>query len=296
MRPIAFYNGQVHADVYAMTRREFLDMTNDHLRDAHKINTEFTSWSASLNFARNYAATKAHGDAYISIIDTERLCKQNKIWYIPKLYELTRLRPCPDVFNCEYLVHGIITGPAYRAAKFADFRSLGIKEYAPSYTEEYWSEAGILTSKVLPIDQPEVLALKKIARCYGKGLFSMAMFIALICLQRRSSDLWKDKEVPLEFVDLLLRNFSIDSKKAGWGSSNKIMSDIALVDSYQDVQQMVRLMRAIYSRQHPSQAKTQNRCSDTTTVAASGRQKHGHSESISAAVDDTEQHLTRLDI
>lgn len=277
-------------------------MTSDHLCDVHKIKTEFTSWSASLNFARNYAVSKQRGDVHISIVDTERLRKHNKIWYIPKLYELTGYGGfSSEGYTCEYLVHGIVKGPAYKAAKFADLLNLGIKKYALPCVEDFWSEAGILTAEVLPIDQQGVLAVKKIARYYRKGLLSMAVFIALICLQRRSSDLWKEKEVPLEFVDLLLRNFSIDSKKAGWGSSDKIMSDIALVDSYQDVQQMVRLMRAIYSRQHPSQDKNQNRCSDTTTVAASGREKHaaantGHSESISAAVEDTEQHLTRLDL
>lgn len=285
MIPIAFYKGQGHADVYAMTPREFLAMTEDHLCDAHEINTEFTSWSASLNFANNYADGKKRAVPYISVIDTEGLPNKNKIWYIPTLHKMTgQLQFGFEVYSCEYLVHGVVEGPAHQAVKFAALNCLGLKMYAPPMIENYWAKAGILTAEVLPINWLDVSRLERIASQFGTGPLGTAVLITLVCLPRRSSDLWKNSAVPNELVELLLQCSLFDFTCVRWGLSDKIMSDIAMVGDYEDVQQAIRLMRAIHLHQLPFLAKTKAK---QTLKKANATSAHSTSPKHAATQADT---------
>ncbi|KAI7240996.1 hypothetical protein KC330_g917 [Hortaea werneckii] len=108
--PLAYCRGQGSDSIYDLTREELTTMAEWHLRGGAML-TELSSWISSLAFCL-LLALHTGADAFISIIDT-KLLSVNTIEYVPSL-EFLNHRFCH--YNHEYLAHGVIRGPAHRAA------------------------------------------------------------------------------------------------------------------------------------------------------------------------------------
>ena len=103
--PIAFGNGKGHKSVYDMTREFFAEMVSRHLCVFH-IETEFSSWSASLNYILSKCpgissagirySERDEDHVYVSVIDTEMLWETNQVFYVPLLRKRAAHAPALD--------------------------------------------------------------------------------------------------------------------------------------------------------------------------------------------------------
>lgn len=102
-------------------------MVDDHVWTDPTYQTEFTSWSNSLGFALNFAATRDEG--YISFIDRELFDAKTKEVAFYNVRELKEAGFGSGTFGGEFLAHGTIEGPGLfciSLSVFADEARFGL--------------------------------------------------------------------------------------------------------------------------------------------------------------------------
>lgn len=232
-----------------MSIEEFVDNTTQYLHGGKGFVTEFSSWSASPRFAFHYA-TSSRESAYIAVIDTQGLQKDNgnAMFHVPALQSIfgrpaARRDSFYGMYNWEYLVHGVIEGRHYKAVSFRSLCDAGLTEHLPAlkgFVHAWGDDMFPLPPLIVSFSKGELQDLDNIARFFGSDMRA-AITIALFCCKKRTgfgTELREDElneivqylggpnNVPHDWYDSLLRNGIYDPR-------------------YEDNKQMVNVMRAL---------------------------------------------------
>ncbi|THZ50700.1 hypothetical protein D6C90_02353 [Aureobasidium pullulans] len=248
--PHAFLHGRNHNTVYDMTRSEFVDNTNGHVRGHKSIYSEFSSWSQSPYFPFNYAMNlrkqllQSKG-IHIAIMDTERLVTTNPAFHVGALGKIFEEFE-PDYAE-EYLVHGVVQGEFYKAVPLDSLLERGLLKHLPNLITSEHPLANPGSTQRLPSGTPfeigELHDLKQIGLLYGKT-FSIPFAITLFCC-RKHPDLWSTMSTNdlKKIVRILGGNEEIPLE---WAASRTIFCDGVYPEGYEANQQMVNVMRALH--------------------------------------------------
>ncbi|CAD0099740.1 unnamed protein product, partial [Aureobasidium mustum] len=247
--PHAFFQKKGHKSVYDMTYDQFLNNARAHVSGHRAPLSEFSSWSQSPYFAFNYAmhVKRSHNtNIHVAIIDAEALISTNSAFNVAVLHKIFKGDFSAE-YHEEYLVHGIVQGPFYKAVPFDQLCSAGLLTYLPSITQSaYPLTKGGLT-RLLPRGQKpfkidDLIKLMKIARLYGAS-FTVPFAITLFCC-RKSPKLWSTLTINdlQRMVDILGgRNKVLEV----WGESQNVLFDGTYPKGYEANKQMIRVMRAL---------------------------------------------------
>lgn len=245
--PLAFLHKHCPTSqtIYDMPSRSLAAMCNAHLCTESDVYTEFSSWAASIQIAFRFARG-AHKYCYISVIDTKGLVGKNVIFHVPSLEFLVGhvAKSCDH----EYLAHGVISGPAVlKAIPLKAYLDAGVSIPPPN-------RLNLLNHAVAQITPAQVCAARRVAEAYG-GQFSAAVFVAILTLERRSRNFWRseselNKAVPL-FVGAM-KHCWIPGELCGDAT---ILTDIVYTKGYENVEQMIKMLRALVDWRHGKGAR-----------------------------------------
>ncbi|KAE9993767.1 hypothetical protein EG327_003529 [Venturia inaequalis] len=250
------------------------DRTIDHLTtEKVEDGTEWSSWTASLLLALRYAYykhVKKGGEAYIAIIKTKVLSSgQQRIYHVPALCSAFEGE---DVANYahEYLVLGVVVGAGFHAVgmqRLIDNRLLSIDALG-SFLLLYFEKNDAYAFKarermfarterrrachLLPGSQSKTLALACTREATGVDddnlLFMLT--VAFLGLRRRFWDNTESPEFEKDQIQILSdlqaapnSCFALDFLK----EDASVMSDIVWVDGYPEIEQTIRMLRALAS-------------------------------------------------
>ncbi|KAG9661880.1 hypothetical protein KCU64_g2294, partial [Aureobasidium melanogenum] len=173
--PLALLDGTGHKSVYDMSIQQFIDMTTSHLRGDH-VTTEFSSWSASPRFVLHYATNNG-----------------NSIFWVPDLAIFEK--PAPgrslgyDIYDWEYLVHGIVEGRHYKAVPFKSLCEAGLTNYLPTlrnHVDAWGSSRFSLPDSIVPFSREELEDLGRMASLNeSQSNLRAAVTVALFCCKKR---------------------------------------------------------------------------------------------------------------
>ena len=241
--PPAFFAGRGKPSVYDMTKETFAEVALAHLRGETSLKTEFSSWAASLAFVLNFCPgvlvgscsdqPKDLGDYYIGVIDTKQLWHSNQIYHVPKLDFLS---PGNMNFDHEYLAHGVIKGPAYRAVCVESLFSISFTYSQVLNFDQFWT-------KCIPVKPDIVQAARKAGELFG-STFAMPMTLAILCCVKRDYRLYQ-KSVMAKELDTVLNGIKDLKISQGWDDDEAILTDVVYTKNFSDVGQTIRLMRAL---------------------------------------------------
>jgi hypothetical protein len=237
--PHAFRDSRGHKSVYDMSRSEFVHNTSLHVNFGTG-SSEFSSWSHSPFFVFGYAQSrKPRQEAHIAIIDTEELAQSNPAFYVPVLGQIFH-RPEVYSYDEEYLVHGVITGPSYRAVPFKKLCELGLSNQISCFDDHLHSFSG----NAKAYSRQELCELKTIALPYGPK-FSIPFAIMLFCCKKRPEQ-WANLSAKdlNKIIDILGGREVVPME---WCSSPSVFCDGIYPRGYEANQQMANLMRALHT-------------------------------------------------
>ncbi|KXS95097.1 hypothetical protein AC578_9592 [Pseudocercospora eumusae] len=240
--PLAYFKDRRAgaASIYDLSRDQLRQMCFRHLKTdiADDFKTELSSWASSLRVAINFSGGSP--GSYISIIDTRALEQQNIIVHVPKLEFLQFWELRTGAYPHEYLAHGIIDGSAHKAVALEAFTKIGISRYPP------WTALGDITAR-------EIIAAKTVADQYGPS-FGTAVLIAILCTRHRSPDRWKSGIDPSIFtlVASAISEYKVPQRLC---ADDTILKDLVYTRGYGDVEQMIRLLRAVVDWRHGKGAR-----------------------------------------
>ena len=126
--PHGFMNGRRGHKFYEMLESEIKAMVYAHFGGKKDIPSEFSSWSASLLMVLFFAKleeNKGHEGMHIAVIDIHRL-DGALVWHVPHL-----INDEHEQGIHEYLAHGPIRGPGYKAVSLEALRSSGLEFLFP---------------------------------------------------------------------------------------------------------------------------------------------------------------------
>lgn len=252
IKPRAFASARAdpHKSIFDLTREELRDMCAIHLawEAPAGYQTEFSSWSPSIEFAARFCYTDP--SAYISIIDTKEL--SNVIVHVPQLHSVHKGKF--DRKTWEYLAHGVISGSALKAVPLQAFRDIGAAPFLRAemrpYTELEWRSYG------LPISAKEISDAESVGRQYGPK-FGAAVMLAILCAKQRDRNLWRDGTNGVDkTLEASMSAFDIPQDLCADAS---ILTDIVYTRGFGDVEQMIRMLRAIVNLRYGRGARLRNR-------------------------------------
>lgn len=229
-------------DIFHLTHQELHNMTCAHLQGTHHPKTEFSSWAASLQVAFRYA----RNTGFISIIDTKELEHQNVIIHVPSLRPIIGgMASFPE----EYLAHGVISGRAHKAIPVSAFLKAGC-------TIDHFQTLGGLgytSHRTFSISDQDLANAKQVATQYGAS-FAAPIMIAVLTLKQRDAHYWRDgfKDVHLQ-VNAAMKEFAVPKKLC---ADATVLTDIVHCNGFGEVEQMLRLLRAIVELRHGKGART----------------------------------------
>ena len=246
--PLAFSRGKGHKSAYDMTKEEFTKMAKCHLSTCDHIETEFSSWSASLTFILNKCpgvgtggvklASRSHENLHVSVIDTKWLWDTNQVFYAPLLDFLS-----PDDFGYphEYLLHGVVQGRWYKAIPYS------VLEASPGFT--FSSDWYFRSDKVecAPLTKEAVDMARTAAELFGET-WTLPMMLALLCCHKRQNELWRHgiDDSDLQMVMDGIQGLRIPQS---WKKDRTITGHHVISSrNYNDTKQLARLMRALVKR------------------------------------------------
>lgn len=269
----AFLKGVGHKSVYDMSVKQFVDNTTRHLHTKSNVVTEFSSWSASPRFVFNYA-TAYRESAYIAVIGTQGLQTDNKnetvMFHVPALQPIfglpaARRNSHYEIYNWEYLVHGVVQGKHYKAVSFKSLCSNGLTNHLPvlkGLIFPWGSSMFKLPESIVPVTITELQELARLAMLFrSEPEMRAALTIALFCCKKRTKmgTVFKQNELE-EIVQYLggRNNVPYD-----WCVSLLLCDGIYDPHS-QDNEQTVNFMRALSNYcwervlEHESPTKTES--------------------------------------
>ena len=244
--PLAFSpnGGGGHQNVYQMTKDEFTDMARRHLRVCTHIETEFSSWTASLSYILHGCPGIGSGNVdlnerdtdemHISIIDVEMLWDTNQIFYVPLLDFLS---PGNMNFAHEYLVHGKIEGPWYKAIPYSALKNVPELCITP-----HWHFGGDEFPSVR-LTEEDVRWACKLGELFGDK-FALPMTLAVLCCTKRDSDLWMHG-VGSQDIDILLEGIEGLEIPESWKKRHPVTGHTISCENFSDTRQMTTLVRKL---------------------------------------------------
>lgn len=239
--PLAFSNGGGHSSVYDMTKEHLTAMAKGHLTGQQDPETELSSWAASLSFALNNVAASQLGGSYdnidnahIAIIDTKELWHDAEIFYVP---HLDFLETGSMNYPHEYLAHGVIQGPAYKAVPMRVFKeTIALGAGGASFRMDDGQENH-------EIGRHSIERARKIADQYG-GDFVLPMFLAVLCRKKRDSKLFREGVEEKQFNRIMddISDLEIPEK---WHHDQLVDREYEINSGFGDVEQLCRLIYAL---------------------------------------------------
>lgn len=246
--PRAFFLGKCKKDktIHDLTRTDFARMCLGHLQGSWSITTELSSWASSLQTAFHFVRNASAREYYISIIDTGDI--KSPICHVPALKAITGT----SSYDHEYLAHGIISGAAHKAVSLREMMNIGFpKHYGwqthmPLRTSGQWA----LIRNDLTADECE--SARSVAVQYG-AKFGAAVMVAILCLKQRDGCLWRNGTDGVEHqLNNYLKDFDIPADLC---ADQSILTDIVYTNGYGNVEQMIRMLRALLNLRHGKGAR-----------------------------------------
>lgn len=230
--PRAFFNGKCEESktIYDLTKKELSRMCDRHLNTEKYSHfyTEFSSWAADIQVAFRFARNGGP-DVFISVIDTQLLPERITIIHVPALEPILHYSD----YDWEYLAHGVIKGPAYKAVPIKAMLDIGISLHYDLRTPTPSS------SVVEVISTTEIENVVTVAKQYGTK-FGAAVMVAILCLKQRDRNLWRDGTCGVE------RRLNEYMLAAGFEISDHFLTTRNVYTfSYGGLAQMIRMLRAI---------------------------------------------------
>ena len=208
--------------------------------NGQEVETEFSSWAASLALVLTYADEFKNG--YVCVLD-RTLLPTVTIYHVPDLKEAmnsTRWNfgPYPE----EYLAHGIINGPGFKALSTQKLHDLGVWKEIPILSHYdrsiiWWKENGVNWNghPVVPIRVQDARKMRGFAEHFGSH-FTVVMTAALLSITRRQRDL---RNVFL-YSDMQALREGLDGLEV-LRSANKLAHGV-YVDGYEVVAQLMDML------------------------------------------------------
>ncbi|KAK5129122.1 hypothetical protein LTR08_003892 [Meristemomyces frigidus] len=239
--PLGFSRGnQGASSIFHLTRPKLRYMAESHLRNFNTV-TEFSSWAASLQRAILYARGTRE-NCYVSVIDTKKLIG-NVIMHVGSMGFVLPAEVL--VYDEEYMAHGVIQGPAHRAVRLSEVL-IALPQYTPKgfNHSNFSSLAG------------EVETARRVGEQFGDS-FVVPVTVAILTQKKRDAGLWRSGKIPeLKIIADALADCRIPRKLCGDAT---ILTDIVYTEGFEDVEQMIRLMRALVDERHGRGARGRSR-------------------------------------
>ncbi|KAI7158367.1 hypothetical protein KC349_g4890 [Hortaea werneckii] len=245
--PLAYFRGQGSDSIYDLTREELTTMVEWHLRGGAML-TELSSWTSSRAFCL-LLALQTGADAFISIIDT-KLLPVNTIVYVPSL-EFLNHRFCH--YDHEYLAHGVIRGPAHRAAPAGELQKALTTLFAQRL---HFDSAALSPWNITLMSREMVMTARKVGELYGEP-FVVPVTVALLTdlpFGEPSGEPHFKKY--LEFIIEGLKGYKIPRRLCADAS---ILTDIVYTEGYNEVVRMILVLRALVDHYHGRGARSRAR-------------------------------------
>ena len=242
--------------IYDLSFAELHVQALSHLQ-TQNFSTQLSSWASSLKVALFFGAKPGRficDDCHISIIDTALIGNQNVFLYVPSLEWLSAF--C-RTYRWEYLAHGVIKGPAHKAIPLKYFINIG---GLPERIFGGLSPAVVASPRRLVSSNPAITAQElqgalRVAEAYG-GDFVVPVTVAILCQQTRDDELWRSGSIPgLSMVADALKDHNIPQD---WCTNADILTDVVDSGGYGDVDQMIRLLRALLHYRHGKGARVRS--------------------------------------
>lgn len=242
--------------IYDLTRQQLYDTCHVHLAGETPLGwkTEFSSWSCSLEKAIRFTKWKdGNRTGFISIIDTKEL--PNAIIHVMQLKPILG-----DVLKYgwkthEYLAYGVISGPALKAVPVQAFVNTGAPMLLFGDPMGIWPELE-WNSFDSQISTEEIIKAESVGRQYGPK-FGAAVMIAILCLKRRDYCLWRNGTNGVEtMVEARMAGFDVPAELC---VDESIMTGIVDTEGWGEVEQMIRLLRAVVNLRHGRGARMRAR-------------------------------------
>ncbi|KAK5127996.1 hypothetical protein LTR85_005113 [Meristemomyces frigidus] len=246
--PLAFssYGSGGDPSIYHLSRKALGDMVASHLH-GENVATQFSSWAASLQTAFTFDSGLP-GNCYVSIIDTKRL-PNNVILHVPSMdFLLGESSACDH----EYLAHGVISGPAHKAVPLWAFIEVAPHFYGTGIPRSHFPGPAPIGS-YSSIYWEEVADARWVGDMYG-GSFVVPVTIAILCQQQRHGKFWRGSAPDLDIVALALADCEIPAELC---QDATVLTDIVYTFGFGDVEQMIRLLRALVRHRYDQGASGQ---------------------------------------
>ncbi|KAF3904777.1 hypothetical protein ABW20_dc0102801 [Dactylellina cionopaga] len=242
-------NKSIHEIPYQVTRR----MAVGHLsgqRPARNdpIYSQFSSWAASLALVLQYGHSRAAVGGIICVLDRYNLPKNTTVYHCPAMMKAGL---CDSPYDHEYLVHGPVEGPGFKAVTVQRLVDLGLYNEIPCvlpHSARYWwgpipDKDWVALFPTKDITEKHVKKLRVIADEFGKD-FALAVMVVLVALDRRKLDKngkFSAKEVKI-FADAV-EDLYIPEE---YGTENSIVQPEGIyVTGYPMVSQLAELFKAL---------------------------------------------------
>jgi hypothetical protein len=241
--PLAFHRRSVKPPktIFDLTDDQLNALSEGHLTHRKNLVTVLSSWTANLRIAIDYAMhyhEKQSHHCYISALDTSRLGKKNCVVYVPDLY--AALGKKQFAFPHECLAYGVIPGRAYRTVPLSVFlqAGFGLEPFLPveaSVTCKGGAYPGI--------SKEELERAVGIGKQFGEA-FMIPVTIAILSLHQRDDCLWRCNSIKnLNQILEAIHEFDIPGHSLSKDAT--IMTDIVYTENAGEVEQMIRLLRAV---------------------------------------------------
>lgn len=214
--------------------------------DAHLFHTETVARSVH---HRLYEAAQ-RTPCYVSAIDTRKL--NNAILHVPSMQFLSESEMMQENWELphEYLAHGKIHGPGLRSAPLSVFHAVLPRPAWPGR----WRYDVVFQSRKFKND--EIAAACQVGEMYGED-FVVAVTVAILCQKPRARDLWRSGKITdLEKVVHGLSGCKIPRRLC---CDATILINIVHKTGYKDVEQMIRLLRALVNWHHGKGSRGRSR-------------------------------------
>lgn len=201
--PRAFFGNDGSDTIFDVDESDLARIIQAHLHGG-RVRTLFSSWTPDLSFAVGFAADFAAG-AHVAVIDTTKLPARNATYCSgsPHLTEFGFLGT-----EDEYLVFGVVSGPAYQAVPVECFLD-GAGVPLRSFTHQHALTAG-------DVEQEKNQEVVRIGRCFNErfGLV-IVVYLLSVHVDISTNEGWLDK---------LTKEFVIPSDIAEGLQDNKVIA------------------------------------------------------------------------
>jgi hypothetical protein len=178
---------------------------------------------------------------------------QNVFVHVPSI---AWLNPNYTGYPHEYLAHGVISGPAHKAMPLSAFNDIGLP-FDENSGHDLWIRPSVhrLHEYHAPISISEVQNALNVAKMYG-GEFVAPVMAAILTLKKRDSCPWRYGNIEgLEMITNALKEYNIPDD---WCTDADILTDIVDSGGYGEVEQMIRLLRALLNYRHGKGARVRS--------------------------------------